>query len=95
MISAERFKDFKAEHVLSSLQLSLLESMIMLNGGCQKKVKYMTKKEFSESYYGMASLPFSLEVSEVTVSSHAHTHTKTAHYYSQQFAFFMSKTFIG
>ena len=67
MISAERFKDFKAEHVLSSLQLSLLESMIMFNGGSQKKVKYMTKKEFSESYYGMASLPFSLEVSEATV----------------------------
>lgn len=67
MISAERFKDFKAEHVLNALQLSFLETMLMYNGNGSRKLKYMTKKEFSDSYYGMTTLPFSLEVSESTV----------------------------
>ena len=67
MISAERFKDFKAEHVLNGLQLSFLETMMMFNRGGVKKLRYMTKKEFSDAYYGMTTLPFSLEVSEATV----------------------------
>lgn len=74
MISSERFKDFKAEHVLNALQLSFLETMLMYNGSGTKKIKYMTKKEFSDSYYGMTTLPFSLEVSELTVNRQTPEH---------------------
>lgn len=72
MISTERFKDFKAEHVLNGLQLSFLETMMMFNKNGVKKLRYMTKKEFSDAYYGMTTLPFSLEVSEATVKTYSH-----------------------